>query len=221
MDKLSIVLNFHGFYNTIHDEMIDDSLEQMICDDHGDIPVINGESASELLHNVTDYEKIYNEYSKEFVNNLNYYIKEKTNFNPLLEFETLISPREYNFENGRIFAFIPKSSLLKIASEVNFECLQQVIKDRFESRSGFLSFYSGNIHDWLDIPLNKMDHNQLSALFSAWIMSNEDLSEYSEDNFVYEYINDDLGIQEIICNSGQSEDFLSIIDQCYAINYES
>src|SRR5690606_26269592 len=87
-----------------------------------------------------------------------------------LEFESLDSPREYNFCTDRIFCYIPLESakrLFVISAKGNHKRLKEVIRERFTSRDGFISFYSNNLEEWLDKPLDQWDHNEIGTLLIA------------------------------------------------------
>jgi len=44
---------------------------------------------------------------------------------------------------------------------------QELINDRFKSRSGFMSFYDEFVTDWAEKPLNEWDENELSILLPS------------------------------------------------------
>ena len=110
-----------------------------------------------------------------------------------LEFESMTSPRFYNFETDRIFAFIPAETVEKlftISAEDNHETLARVLMERFTDRSGFHSFYSNELSTWLEKPLRDWDHNELGSLLIAAIQvrdpSTGDRGDESLDWRVYE-----------------------------------
>lgn len=87
-----------------------------------------------------------------------------------LEFESMSSPREYNFATDRVFAYIPMSTieLLFTRSRVDHhEPLRTLIRDSFTSRSGFSSHYDNDFDEWLAKPLDEWDHNELGTLLVA------------------------------------------------------
>lgn len=87
-----------------------------------------------------------------------------------LEFESMSSPREYNFATDRVFAYIPMATveLLFTRSRVeHHEPLRSLIRDSFTSRSGFSSHYDNDLDEWLAKPLDEWDHNELGTLLVA------------------------------------------------------
>lgn len=87
-----------------------------------------------------------------------------------LTFEEMTSPREYNFETDRLFARLPAvviRRLFKLSRDDNHETLAAVIAERFTHRSGFVSFYSNDLAEWLDKPLMTWDHNEIGTLLIA------------------------------------------------------
>jgi hypothetical protein len=113
------------------------------------------------------------------------------------KYESYSSPREYNFETDRLFAWVKNSSIKELfaASKAdNHAQLAEMIKERFTSRSGFISSYSNDLESWLDKPLLQWDHNELGTLLKAVLAIH-----YDEDRFdTYELM------ESFECNGGLS-----------------
>lgn len=89
-----------------------------------------------------------------------------------LQFEEVISPREYNFTTDRLFATAPLYLMQKLFARSRAEghqTLAKVIRERFTSRSGFISYYSNDLAEWLEKPLAAWDENELGTLLLAAI----------------------------------------------------
>jgi hypothetical protein len=89
-----------------------------------------------------------------------------------LRFESMTSPKFYNFETDKIFAHIPQRTikeLFKRSKADNHATLAKVIKSYCTSYSGFMSFYSNQLADWLEKPLKQWDHNEVQILLIAII----------------------------------------------------
>lgn len=132
---------FSGFYGSIFEYDSEDS----------DIDNYNEEHGTNLGYD--DFEWYYREYhlriSQAIMNAI------ETRLNELLPvkmtFEKLHSPKEYNFYNDSIWCDISLSldRLLKLIRERR-EQATQYFKDKYTSCSGFISFHSNSISDWLN-----------------------------------------------------------------------
>ena len=132
---------FPGFYGTLFEY---DNEEQ-------DIESYNEENETNLDWDGFnwDYADYRNRIAKAFVNRLE---TELNHIFPIkIEFQELYSPKEYNFTNDAI----------NVKVELNLNQLINLIKDRKEyaimyfadkytSRSGFISFHSPDIDNWLN-----------------------------------------------------------------------
>jgi hypothetical protein len=92
-----------------------------------------------------------------------------------MEYEELVSPREYNSTTDRLFVRIPIDAIEKIAAEMDDKPLRETIRANHSSRSGFVSFYADDLDDaeW-QMPVREWDHNQLQTLLEAKLIQ-EDL----------------------------------------------
>lgn len=157
--KYEVLLNFFsGFYESIHDSVFDD----------------------EETYIMEEYNKEYDdfrfshhwvEYSRRYVSAI------ASEIGIDLEFAELTSPREYNFTTDKISVYIKTKDLKKISSALNSTTLKDIIKRRFTSRDGFMSFYSNDINEWKEKPVKDWDCVELGTLLDAWII----------DNFSFDY----------------------------------
>jgi hypothetical protein len=114
---------------------------------------------------------------------------------PSLQFESLQSPREYNFSTDRIFCEISADDVDKMLDTVLLVDLVAMVRELFTSRDGFISFYSPDLKEWgLS---STWDHNQVGALLlvyvehisgESWGSSNQeyDLMESAQCNGYFE-----------------------------------
>lgn len=161
---------FSGFYESIHDSVFDSETE-MILEDFPD-------------KNWEDFRWSYDwqEYSKMYVRAIN------SQLDMNLEFRNLWSPREYNFATDEIYCYIGKKEVKKISSALNSETLEKLIRQRFTSRNGFISFYSNDIDEWKEKPVTEWDEIELGTLLDAWIIESGDFPELSDLDFAgYDY----------------------------------
>lgn len=82
-------------------------------------------------------------------------------------FESMTSPREYNFGTDRVFATVPLTTVKRWYEEVSRKQLTAMIRSRHTSYDGFYSFYTTDLDAWLAKPLDTWDHNELTTLMLA------------------------------------------------------
>lgn len=120
----------------------------------------------ECAHYSEGYRYLAEQYCAQFENDAS----EALGFTLGLEFESMESPRYYNFETDRVFAFIPARSigkLFRMSRKEGHETLKRVIRERFTSYDGFLSHYPNGLDAWLSKRLRDWDHNELGTLLLA------------------------------------------------------
>ena len=128
----------------------------------------------ELFFKCTDYQKTYLKVAQFWVEAFDEWCKENLK-TPAKSFtwESMKSPREYNFETDRVFVHVPEEvvkMLFTRSEEQNHQQLRETIKELFTSRSGFMSFYSNDLEAWLEKPLETWDHNEVMTLIMASII---------------------------------------------------
>lgn len=150
---------FSGFYYSLHDSAMDDALD-MIFSDRETGCEINKElvwRASDLCH----WGRVQNEYARDYAERLASLLTI-----PSLKFESLNSPREYNFTTDRIFCTISEDDVRRILSLVDSDALAALVRDTFTSRDGFISYYSPDVAEWGSVA--NWDHNQIGTLIQAY-----------------------------------------------------
>ena len=160
---------FGGFYNSIHDDNIEWACESYFSDD-------NGVCDWNIILDSVDFKKIRGVYIDLYCDLFSDWLKE--NYNLAIKFKniSLSSPREYNFETDKILCDIThdeNESLIK-ALQSNTKFLDW-LKDRTQSRSGFISFYSYD-----DAMRNK---NDMFSVYALEYLS----SEYEHSDFISDY----------------------------------
>lgn len=151
------VIPFSGFYYTGHDDAMDHALNMMFCDDYGN--AIDG--LVMRAFDAIDWTKAQQRYAKAYAQSF------AAEFGIKLEFESLNSPREYNFTTDRIFCNVSIREMMRIRRETPAETLADVAREMFTSRSGFISHYSPDVSTWG--ALRKWDHNQCLCLLQAYV----------------------------------------------------
>lgn len=153
---------FDGFYNSIHSEAIDYA-EETLCEDSDGRPYTN---IADILGDRVDWSQVFYDYSKTYVS----WFSKKYEFQYPLIFDELRSPKYYNFQADRIFAYVSRRDLARMLCLVRGKHLNRAIKERFTSRSGFISFYPNNIKDWP--PVRDWDHNHVGTVLATFCEQN-------------------------------------------------
>lgn len=147
---------FSGFYNTLHDSLLDDELRGLFTDDQGDINWKLYNEAFDLIQ----WQKVFVLYAQDYTERF------ANEFKIRLSFESLNSPKEYNFATDRIFCNIDLEEVVRIYAATDKASLSDLIREKFSSRDGFSSFYSNNIEDWDKI--ETWNHNQVGTLIECY-----------------------------------------------------
>lgn len=149
-------ISFAGFYYTLHNEILDDGLRGLFTDEQGDINWKLYNKAFDLIQ----WQEVFVEYAQDYAERF------AEEFNVKMVFESLSSPKEYNFTTDRIFCTINLEEIMRIYAATDKDCLSGLIKDKFTSRDGFSSFYSNDLEAWGDV--SAWDHNQLGTLLECY-----------------------------------------------------
>jgi hypothetical protein len=149
---------FSGFYYSIHDQEIDHTLESMFSDRNTGCEVYHG--LVEQVYRNCDFSAVYLEYAKEYAENFGQEFEIKS-----LKFESMQSPKEYNFTTDRIFVEIDFSEVERIYQDCDKAELAKLVKEKFTSRDGFISFYSNCLESWGN--LETWDYNQVGTLLEC------------------------------------------------------
>lgn len=146
---------FTGFYESIHDSVFDFETE-MIMEDYP------GKTWDDFRFSYD-----WKDYSKMYVRAIS------SELGIDLEFQELISPREYNFTTDKIICYIKPKDVKKIKSALNSKTFDKLVKERFTRRDGFIPFYSCYADEWREKKLSEWDAVELGTLLDAWIIEQE------------------------------------------------
>ena len=171
MSKITTI-PFAGFYESMWSQGLERAEEMHLeyLEQEEGVAML---ASADAIWKAADYGAMYNYVARKYVDCLNDYIKDEFDLDLDLKFESMQSPREYNFETDRIFCYISDRSLRKLRSFVAEDELRLAIKTRFTSRSGFISSYPNNLDDW-STDLLTWDHNELGTLLVALLDDAED-----------------------------------------------
>lgn len=123
----NVALNFGGFYDSIHSDLIDTELENILETE---------DLEYDQIFDYIDFKAIYLEYSKRLVEGLN------DNFDLNLKFEQLIRPKEYNFSTDIIIVDISFQDYNYLFLDTDQEELKNKITKATTNRDGYSAFYN-------------------------------------------------------------------------------
>ena len=166
-----VTVPFSGFYNSLHDSEIDRALESMFAD--RDTGTERNEGLESALHIACNFRQVFVNYAAKYVKQF------AAEFGvDGLKFESLASPKEYNFSTDVIYATVTKKELTRIYKAVKWADLAALVKSKFTSCDGFHSFYSPDLAEWG--PINEWDHNQYGTLLECFANANAEFDQYAE-----------------------------------------
>ena len=172
---------FNGFYNTLFEDILDNATDNAI-------EWYNEDNNNSLNYDNFDFDFItlQNEISRDAVLK----IEEKLNeigINCTIKYETLISPREYNFSNDSInieINFKKFSRVIEIL-EQNYDSFSQYIKEHYTSCSGFISSYSSYASDWIK-DLRENAENEAHKVGAALDFILQEIEEYKDEDLYFD-----------------------------------
>lgn len=153
---------FSGFYQSWHDELMNEAVGQMFTDRATGTD--RNQPLEELMSDACEWGLVRANYCAYYVAAL------AEQFKIAMVFESVKSPREYNFETDVIYVTLEPDEALRLHKEVSPEALRATAASRHTSYSGFHSFYSPDTNDWG--PVEGWDHNQMGTLLKAYIDEN-------------------------------------------------
>ena len=192
MNKLESTIPFDGFYESFISDDIDHQIGQQIEWD-SDIYDLNEDEQQVLedsylsVNRSSFYNQIAEHYTDLYIDALNERLK---GFTLKATYKCLESPREYNFETDRIFIDIERDhaiGFIKYTIKNYKKELENKIKERFTSRSGFWSHYKNGLDLWTQ-DYSEWDHNQIGTCFELFF----ELFDFDELYF-YESLSETIG----------------------------
>ena len=135
---------FTGFYSTLFEDIIDSEEENIF-----------EENESYTTDNVEfDYKTFKDDISKQCVGVFEDAFNRDMHTKLSVSFESLFSPKFYNFENDSINVSISLSqndfnAIISAIKENKTEISEQ-LKEKYSSRDGFSSFHSTDLDEWIE-----------------------------------------------------------------------
>ena len=131
-NKIETVIEFGGFYESIHSDLIDDKIESYYEDD--DNPLYHEDNI--------DYKKTNDSYIEDYCSKFESYILNEYKLNIDFKNISLNSPKFYNFATDTIYCDVDKKQAEKLTNHFDKDSeFLEYLKDRTTSYNGYMSFY--------------------------------------------------------------------------------
>ena len=125
LNKTRFLIDFGGFYHSIHSDEIDSRIENEVY-------------MEELNEDNVNYKETCNSYCNEFIDSLNDMLELN------LKFIQIDSPKFYNFTTDKIEAEINENDFNKLKDTyLNSNEFIDYVNENSKSYDGFMSFYNG------------------------------------------------------------------------------
>ena len=150
-----------------------------------------------------DWQKRYLELSKQFCNIVE---RELSDFVQNIAFESLYSPKEYNFTNDSINCeIVPKIDAIKKYIYENKDKFCEYLEERFKSRSGFISFYGYSFEVWKEYT-NDFTNYEEKGIYLGTVLDFIGQSEGIDDMKLY------YGLQDFHISNFYKESFYELAE---------
>ena len=166
---MKTTIPFQGFYESIHMACIEDVEEHLFTSYADDT---NYEELKNHFSSACRYSVVFEKYAEFFTESF------AKKFDIAIKFNSLTSPREYNFRTDQIHIDVAYSEIYRIRKSVTDAQLQSVARRELTSRPGFMSFYDPEIETFG--PLKTWDSARLSILIMAYIENHGNFDDYYE-----------------------------------------
>ena len=196
MKKLESTIPFDGFYNSFISADIENEIDSS-TQYYSESYELNDNEEQLLsnsflsVNNNNFYNEICKDYTSFYIDKLNERIKD---FTLKATYKCFISPKEYNFQTDRVFIEIEENhciDFIKYTIKNYKKELDNKIKERFTSKSGFISFYENNLESWTN-NYKKWDHNQIGICFELFDIEEDEDIVYSLREYLSETISENL-----------------------------
>ncbi len=128
--------------------------------------------------------------------------KELSEYTEKIEFESIDSPKEYNFSNDSINCTVtPKIEAIKSFIYENKEKYEQFLIDNFKSRSGFMSFFAYDFESWKEYTKDFTDYSEKGVYLGSILQFICEQLEIEDIN-MYDYVSENTSLFEFAGDYG-------------------
>jgi hypothetical protein len=185
--KCLVVIPFSGFECSRWDWALEDQFaqesEDLAQSDESGCPLEASDYETIISDLWNEKNRGFQFLARQYLMRFTVMAREELKFPLRLEFESLDKTEDAQRRPDRIFARIgirQVQALFKRSTADGHEALCCEVKDSFESRGAYFSFYNSDPDVLLAKPLETWDHNELGALLSA-VLRDVDEEEICDD----------------------------------------
>jgi len=123
----TVALPFYGFYESIHHDIINSTIEGLAEVQTSDHYRVN-ETLLDFLNDHVNFPKVFEEYAKDYARYVSIELEE------VFKFKLLDSPRFYNYSTDRVICTIRKEAMQRIYAEAckhNGKLLREKTRDNY------------------------------------------------------------------------------------------
>jgi general stress protein YciG len=178
---------FPGLYHSILDSIIDSEIESDAYNRCEDASNEGDESSypesirldesdvcgAYFASGVSDFPAAHWALARDYLAAFDEELTGHLGFKTRLQFESMNSPRFYNFETDTLYAWIPHSTMRLLARVMESESYAVRVRERHSHRSGFISSYSNDPEHYREKYREggpaALDHNEIETVLQAAI----------------------------------------------------
>lgn len=160
--KKIIQIPFEGFYESEADSIINNAIENELEE--------NNKNSEDIEFN--HYKMISKKFAEEYTDAFEEILNKEFDLDVSIKFKEMTSPREYNFETDKIFVEISQDDIEIVYKKIMedsdlFEKMDITVKELYQSRSGFSSYYDKFVDDFDKKPIQEWDENETYGLMAT------------------------------------------------------
>lgn len=137
MNNIKIELPFSGFYESIYDSHIDNTIEYYLYDLEGE----QLEKAQDAFY-MMSYDATRKAICEHYIQAYNQVFYDEFNIDLNLSFNSLTSPQFYNFETDRLFVNIDPEVFKQVINLLDDDAIQKTLSEKYKTQSGYIVFES-------------------------------------------------------------------------------
>lgn len=137
MNNIKIELPFSGFYESIYDSHIDNTIEYYLYALEGE----QLEKAQDAFY-MMNYDAIRKAICEHYIKAYEQVFYDNFNIDLNLTFNSLYSPKFYNFETDRLFVNIDPEIFEQVIQLLDDAAIQKTLSEKYKTQSGYIVFES-------------------------------------------------------------------------------